>query len=158
DHLGKGGQFNLLPRVVPGSPTVEVENIPGNGWRPFWLAGETPNEPERFAVHDGIRGELVGAGCDDLCGAAGRTVNDRGGVPVDDIAWRFPGDLAALRIHRDNVGVGVRIADQDHSSIAIDRRCYHAVLTVKRSERQLPSLFALEIIRDQAEISEEDKD
>ena len=32
------------------------------------------------------------------------------------------------------------------------------VLTVKWSERQLPSLFALEIISDQAEISEEDKD
>jgi hypothetical protein len=32
------------------------------------------------------------------------------------------------------------------------------VLTVKWSERQLPLLFALEIIGDQAEISEEDKD
>ena len=50
------------------------------------------------------------------------------------------------------------IADEDHSSIGIDGRCNHAVLTVKWSERQLPSLFALEIISDQAEISEEDKD
>jgi hypothetical protein len=49
DHLGKGRQFNLLARVVSYSPTAEVENIAGNGWRRFWLAGETPNEPERFA-------------------------------------------------------------------------------------------------------------
>jgi hypothetical protein len=32
------------------------------------------------------------------------------------------------------------------------------VLTVKWSERQLPSLLTLEIISEQAEISEEDKD
>jgi len=32
------------------------------------------------------------------------------------------------------------------------------VLTVKWSERRLPSLFAREIISDQAEVSEEDKD
>src|SRR5881628_3690218 len=89
---------------------------------------------------------------------AGRTVNDRGGVPVDDVARRFPGDLAAICIHRDNVCVGVLIGDEDHSSIGIDGRCNHAVLTVKWSERQLPSLFALEIISEQAEISEEDKD
>src|SRR4029450_10297336 len=80
DHLGERGQFDLLSRVVPGSPTVEVDNITGNGWCRFWLAGETPNEPERFAVYDGIGGELVGAGCDDLCGAAGWTVNDRRGI------------------------------------------------------------------------------
>src|SRR5262249_10281134 len=143
---------------VPGSPTVEVDNIGGNGWRRFWLARETPNEPERFAIRYGIRGELVGAGCDHLCGAAGRMGNDRGGGPVDDGAWRFPGDLAAICIHRDNVCVGVLIGDEDHFSIGIDGRCNHAVLTVKWSERQLPSLFALEIISDQAEISEEDKD
>src|SRR5262249_44720614 len=145
-------------RVVSGSPTIEVDNIAGNGWRRFWLAGETPNEPERFAVHDGIPGELVGARCDDLCGAAGWTVNDRGGVPVDDVAWRFPGDLAAISIHADHVRVGVLIADEDHCSIGIDGGCNHAVLTVKWSERQPPSLLALEIISDQAEISEEDKD
>src|SRR5437016_5924753 len=96
DHLGERGQFNLLPSVVPDSPTVKVENIAGNGRRRFWLAGKTPNEPKRFAVHDGIRGELIGAGCDDLGGAAGRTVNHRRGIPVDDVSCRFPGDLAAV--------------------------------------------------------------
>src|SRR5882724_7599074 len=59
---------------------------------------------------------------------------------------------------RDKVCVGVRIADEDHSSVGIDGRCNHAVLTVKWSERQLPSLFAREIVSDQAEIGEEDKD
>ena len=42
--------------------------------------------------------------------------------------------------------------------IGIDGRRNHAVLTVKRPERQLPSLFAREIVRDQSEIGEEDID
>jgi hypothetical protein len=91
-------------------------------------------------------------------GPAGRTVNRRRGVPVDDIAWRFPGDPAATCIHGDNVCVGVLIADEDHSSVGIDGRCNQPVLTVKWSEWQLPSLFTLEIISQQAEISKEDKD
>src|SRR5207248_11801250 len=49
-------------------------------------------------------------------------------------------------------------ADEDHSSIGIDGRCNEAVLTVEWSERQLSSLLGLEIISDQAEISEKDKD
>ena len=88
-------------------------------------------------------------------GAAG---NDRGGVPVDDVPWRSPGDLTAICVHHDYECVGVLIADEDHFPIGIDGRCNDAVLTVKGSERQLPSLFALEIVCDQAEISEEDED
>ena len=49
---GEGGQFDLFPGIVPDSPTAEVENIAGNRWRRFWLAGETPNDPERVTVHD----------------------------------------------------------------------------------------------------------
>ena len=89
--------------------------------------------------------------------ATGRPVNDRRGVAVDDVPWRFPCDLTALCIHRCNVRVGVLIEDQDHSSIGINGRCNHPVETVERSQRQLPFLFAFEVISNQTEISEEDK-
>jgi hypothetical protein len=73
------------------------------------------------------------------------------------MAWRFPGDLAAISIHCENVRVSVRIEDEDDSTIGVDRRGDYPMLTIEWSERQLPSRFALEIIRRQAEISEEDK-
>ena len=158
DHLGEGRQVDLLACVVPDSPAVEVEDIAGNRWRRLGLTGETPNEPERFTVGDRIRGELVGAGRDDLCGTAGRTVNDRSGVSVDDVTWRFPGDPAALCIHGHDVRIGVLIADEDHFAIGIDGRCDDTVLTVEWSERQPPSLVAREVISGKAEIGEEDID
>ena len=96
DYLRESGKINLFPCVVAGCPTTEIKNIARDRWHRFWLAGQTANEPDEFAVHNGIRSELVGSGCDDLGGAAGRAIDYRGSVPVDDVAWHFPGDLARI--------------------------------------------------------------
>ena len=54
------------------------------------LALDASVPPDILAEHLWAARELVGARCDDLCGTAGWMINGRSGVPVADVARRFP--------------------------------------------------------------------
>src|SRR5690348_3256997 len=106
DHLRECRKFDLLPRIVAWRPTVEVDNITRDCGSRLRLAGEPANEPQSLTIDDRISSELIGTGRDDLCGTAGRPMNDWRGVPVTHLTRRLPGDLAGARVHSEDEGVG----------------------------------------------------
>jgi len=122
------------------------------------LTGEAAGEPEGFAVVERIGGELIRTGGDNLDGAAGGTVDERGGVAVDDVAGDFPGGFAGVGVDGEDVGVGVLVGDQDEFAIGVDGRGDDAVLAVEGAEGELPEGLAVEGVGEEAEVGEEDVD
>src|ERR1700736_2579008 len=67
----------------------------------------------------------------------------------------FPADASVIFIDGNHEGIARLIANQNNVVARYNRRHAHAIDVVERTERHTPALIAVETVRDESEISEE---
>ena len=144
------GRIGAVPEGVDG---VVIEHWAGHHRRAQARLTEHP-----LSIGEPVSAVLAGAGGENHGRRAGRLVEQRGGPAFGFLARSFPEDLAIAAVEGGDVGAGDLVDLKDNRIARENRRCAEAHGVHEWAERHSPSNLAGRVIRDEAEILEEDVD